>query len=51
MAEPDDLTSIMARAGEVFTMFCALQEAGFERAEAMALMPYMLMTIRRHPES
>jgi hypothetical protein len=52
MAESDDLTMIMSRASDVFVMFCALQEQGFDREEALHLVNTMIMAgaLRRRPE-
>lgn len=51
MAEPHDLTTVMARASEVFIMFVALQEQGFERPEALMLVNSMILAgaTRRPP--
>lgn len=51
MAEPHDLTTIMARAGDVYTMFIALMEQGFERPEALMLVNSMILAgaTRRPP--
>jgi hypothetical protein len=51
MSEPNDLSSIMARAGDAFIMFIALQEAGFEKPEALSVLNTMLLTgaTRRPP--
>jgi hypothetical protein len=39
-----DLQAYMERAMDVFTLFCALQEAGFERGEALVMTNSMVIT-------
>lgn len=41
-----ELTAMMARAREVFELYVAMQEAGFEKGEALALMNSMIITSR-----
>jgi hypothetical protein len=43
MDNQPDLNTIMGRAQDVWTLFVALQEAGFERQEALLVMPPLIV--------